>query len=95
MWPLFIAGCACFSDEQRKTVLGLFSILDSKWYTSPCRLSLLFYAASQDFSYKSDRVSQKFVHLHPLCTQKSRAMQSRPETTAQTSREVRHGDEFS
>lgn len=31
MWPLFIAGCTCFSDEQRKTVLGLFSILDSKW----------------------------------------------------------------
>ncbi|KAH8734045.1 fungal-specific transcription factor domain-containing protein [Ilyonectria robusta] len=31
MWPLFIAGCACFSDEQRKTVLGLFSILASKW----------------------------------------------------------------
>ncbi|KAH6988083.1 hypothetical protein BKA56DRAFT_653759 [Ilyonectria sp. MPI-CAGE-AT-0026] len=50
------------------------------------RLLLLFYAASQDFSYKSDRVSQKFVHLHPLCTQNSRAMQSRPETTAQTSR---------
>ncbi|KAF7550733.1 hypothetical protein G7Z17_g5519 [Cylindrodendrum hubeiense] len=31
MWPLFIAGCTCFSDEQRNTVLGLFSILDSKW----------------------------------------------------------------
>ncbi|KAH7136405.1 fungal-specific transcription factor domain-containing protein [Dactylonectria macrodidyma] len=31
MWPLFIAGCTCFTDEQRKTVLDLFSILDSKW----------------------------------------------------------------
>ncbi|KAH7160353.1 fungal-specific transcription factor domain-containing protein [Dactylonectria estremocensis] len=31
MWPLFIAGCTCFTDEQRKTVLDLFSILDNKW----------------------------------------------------------------
>lgn len=31
MWPLFIAGCTCSSDEQRKTVIGLFSILDGQW----------------------------------------------------------------
>lgn len=31
MWPLFIAGCTCSSDQQRKTVLCLFSILDGQW----------------------------------------------------------------
>ncbi|KAI5461756.1 fungal-specific transcription factor domain-containing protein [Mariannaea sp. PMI_226] len=31
MWPLFIAGCTCSSDEHRNTVLGLFSILNSQW----------------------------------------------------------------
>jgi hypothetical protein len=31
MWPLFLAGCACFSDQQRKIVLDHFTLLDSKW----------------------------------------------------------------
>ncbi|KAK7420256.1 hypothetical protein QQX98_002911 [Neonectria punicea] len=31
MWPLFIAGCVCSSDEERKTVLNLFTILDRQW----------------------------------------------------------------
>lgn len=31
MWPLFIAGCTCSSDDQRKTVLDLFTILDGQW----------------------------------------------------------------
>ncbi|CAM1507804.1 Fc.00g046520.m01.CDS01 [Cosmosporella sp. VM-42] len=31
MWPLFIAGCTCSSDEQRKAVLNHFTTLDSQW----------------------------------------------------------------
>ncbi|ENH70383.1 hypothetical protein FOC1_g10012308 [Fusarium oxysporum f. sp. cubense race 1] len=31
MWPLFLAGCACSSDEQRKVVLDHFMLMDSKW----------------------------------------------------------------
>ncbi|KAF4336479.1 hypothetical protein FBEOM_9687 [Fusarium beomiforme] len=31
MWPLFLAGCACSSDEQRKIVLDHFMLMDSKW----------------------------------------------------------------
>ncbi|KAM0339306.1 hypothetical protein ACHAPU_010985 [Fusarium lateritium] len=31
MWPLFLAGCACSSDQQRKVVLDHFTLLDSKW----------------------------------------------------------------
>ncbi|KAM5344701.1 hypothetical protein ACJ41O_010563 [Fusarium nematophilum] len=31
MWPLFLAGCACSSDEQRKVVLDYFTLLDGKW----------------------------------------------------------------
>ncbi|KAF4998215.1 hypothetical protein FGRMN_3264 [Fusarium graminum] len=31
MWPLFLAGCACSSDQQRKVVLDHFALLDSKW----------------------------------------------------------------
>ncbi|VTO83103.1 unnamed protein product [Fusarium graminearum] len=31
MWPLFLAGCACSSDQQRKVVLDHFILLDSKW----------------------------------------------------------------
>ncbi|KAM0549834.1 hypothetical protein ACHAPJ_009276 [Fusarium lateritium] len=31
MWPLFLAGCACSSDQQRKVVLDHFMLLDSKW----------------------------------------------------------------
>ncbi|RGP61119.1 hypothetical protein FLONG3_10618 [Fusarium longipes] len=31
MWPLFMAGCACSSDQQRKIVLDHFTLLDSKW----------------------------------------------------------------
>ncbi|KAH6969373.1 fungal-specific transcription factor domain-containing protein [Fusarium avenaceum] len=31
MWPLFLAGCACSSDQQRKVVLDHFALLDSQW----------------------------------------------------------------
>ncbi|KAJ2905769.1 hypothetical protein MKZ38_004446 [Zalerion maritima] len=31
MWPLFIAGCACSSDDHRRAVLHMFVILDGKW----------------------------------------------------------------
>lgn len=31
MWPLFIAGCTCTSDDQRKAVLDYFAILDNTW----------------------------------------------------------------
>ncbi|KAH0398572.1 hypothetical protein KCU89_g7096, partial [Aureobasidium melanogenum] len=31
MWPLFIAGCASFEDEHRKTVLDMFRTLERKW----------------------------------------------------------------
>ena len=31
MWPLFLAGCACSSDDQRKIVLDHFTLLDKKW----------------------------------------------------------------
>ncbi|KAK6008227.1 hypothetical protein QM012_000130 [Aureobasidium pullulans] len=31
MWPLFIAGCASFQDEHRKTVLDMFRTLERKW----------------------------------------------------------------
>lgn len=31
MWPLFLAGCACSLDHQRKIVLDHFTLLDSKW----------------------------------------------------------------
>ncbi|KAJ4135183.1 hypothetical protein NW768_004802 [Fusarium equiseti] len=31
MWPLFLAGCACSSDDQRKIVLDHFTLLDRKW----------------------------------------------------------------
>jgi hypothetical protein len=31
MWPLFLAGCTCSSDQQRKVVLDHFALLDSQW----------------------------------------------------------------
>lgn len=31
MWPLFMAGCTCSSDDQRKSVLDLFTILNGQW----------------------------------------------------------------
>lgn len=31
MWPMFIAGCTCSTDEQRKAVIHKFSILGSQW----------------------------------------------------------------
>ncbi|KAL0943703.1 uncharacterized protein CTRU02_201590 [Colletotrichum truncatum] len=31
MWPLFIAGCVSHTDANRKVVLDLFNLLDSKW----------------------------------------------------------------
>ncbi|KAI8662206.1 Zn(2)-C6 fungal-type domain-containing protein [Fusarium sp. Ph1] len=42
MWPLFLAGCACSSDEQRKPVLDYFTLLDSKWPIS--NISAVFQA---------------------------------------------------
>lgn len=34
MWPLFIAACVSCNDEQRKTVLELFDILNNNWPVS-------------------------------------------------------------
>ncbi|VUC22007.1 unnamed protein product [Clonostachys rosea] len=34
MWPLFIAGCTCSCDEQRKAVIDLFTILEDQWPVS-------------------------------------------------------------
>lgn len=31
MWPLFIASCVCSSDEQRDTIMHLFTVLDGQW----------------------------------------------------------------
>lgn len=31
MWPLFIAGCTCSSDEQRAVILDLFLKLETQW----------------------------------------------------------------
>ncbi|KAI9154890.1 hypothetical protein HJFPF1_07450 [Paramyrothecium foliicola] len=34
MWPLFVAGCTSLLDEQRKSVLQLFELLEGKWPVS-------------------------------------------------------------
>lgn len=31
MWPLFLAGCTCSSDDERKVILNHFALLDNKW----------------------------------------------------------------
>ncbi|KAF2011405.1 hypothetical protein BU24DRAFT_453964 [Aaosphaeria arxii CBS 175.79] len=62
MWPLFIAGCACSSDEQRKAVLEFYTTVDKQWPIS--NISTVWAAVrtvwqSRDLSPNSSSLKQR------------------------------------